>query len=351
MTDQEKALAKQLLGDDYTPPAAEPNSEEGKEGQPANSGAAAAPQSETNPAPANPAPAAPAVEAELSEEAVLAWLKKKNPTIESLSSILPQEDPAEAEAKREANKLSYGLSNGKVSKKEYEQYVTDKSNKEAVVYAEFLASERQDNPEAEEDEIRDAFMEHYGLTADKNSAKYKRGEKALEREAESILRARHAKVYNLDGEYDAFERNNASEAERQAKILSETPRYKADVEAAIESLKSHKIQMADGEDFVYEFPKEYIDVLKGHYFNPEYVASLIEQGLSKEAIAETVTMTAIRENQSQILKDYGEKILLKHQAGARGIGPVQLGTSEEDKTLTEEQKASIAATKRALGLS
>ncbi len=335
--DQLKAL-KKIKGEDYVPPTDETNAGENgadpiDEKKTGDTSVTAEPNT---PAPADqtkPEPQSTVVvpsQDDLDEEKVLAYLKKNNINIASIKELAPKEDPEAIAEKRENEKLSYALGKNLFSKKEYENYISDSKTPDAVVFAEYLKEALDEDPEANEEDIRNEFIDKYGISEETTSRKYKRGVQELALQADKILKARYGKIYDADKTYNQHEQEQMSKREREAFLLSQTPKYKADVDDILSSLKGYKYQLSETEEFPLDFSDENIQSLKTTFLDPAYVEQLVEQKYNKEILTETIFLAALKQNFPKLLRSYAEKVLLEKQAGVKGIVHVHTGTSKED---------------------
>lgn len=334
--EQLKAL-KIIKGEDYVPPADEPNAGDDNSGDekktddksPIVSDATPTKTEDQNNPESQPTVVVAATN-DLDEAKVLEYLKRNNINVSSLKELAPKEDPEVIAEKRENEKLSYALSKNLFSKKEYESFVADSKAPDALVFAEYLSEALAEDPDANEEDVRSEFIEKYGINEDPSSRKYKRGMKEIALMNDKILKAKYGKIYNADTTYSQHEQEQNRKREREAFLLSETPKYKADVEEIVSKLKGYKYQLSDKEEFPLEFSDEYLQSLKAKFLDPGYLEQMVEQKYEKEILTETMFLGALKENFPRLVKSYAEKMLLEKQAGVKGIVHVHTGTPKEE---------------------
>lgn len=339
-TPEQLQALKRMMGEDYVPPADSTDVKDANgDGQTTiDNPPITADGSVTPPATDQPVITAPQ-QFEMDDAKVLEYLKKKNINLQSLDELAPKADPTDVAEKREAAKLSFGIGQSLFSKKEYDSFVTDSNAPENLVFSEYVKEARDEDPDISDEDIRSEFNEKYGLDYDESSRKFKRGVSEIALLANKILSTKYGKIYAADQRFTEHEREVQSQTERNARILADTPRYKADVESIITELKNHKIKINDKDDFPVNFSDEYLQVLRGRFFDPLYVEDLIEKGYSKELLSETIFLGAIKENLPQLMSQYADHKQLIKQAGTRGIVNVHVGTQKEDQsTLNEKQQ-------------
>jgi hypothetical protein len=182
---------------------------------------AAAGQSEEKKDPPTGASEAPASQPELTNEAVLNFLKKNGIEVGSISEITkkPTEEPSQvdkdkaAEAKRSSIR-AFGLQNGKVTTTELDSYARDinthptdlaydifKKQRLAELKAEGVAEDKMPTDEA----LYKDFADYNYLEADEKDPKRVRREKELELYVDNYLKNTYKNIYGLESDYNEHE--------------------------------------------------------------------------------------------------------------------------------------------------
>lgn len=268
------------------------------------------------------APAA-TTEDDIEDEKLLKALSKKaGKEITSLDEFFnpkAEETPEDKEAKlqkRENEKITFGLQNSKITKKEIESFIEDSKNPEGLAYSFFAASQKELDSTLTEDEIQERFDERYSVNEDKESAAYKLGQKEISFIAGNILKQKHANYLSLENEYSAFEKNTQSQAEYRNNIIKQAPQFKKDVEAAAEKVR--RINVAGYE---IELDNGIVDSYKAQMLTPEYSERVIANGWTLADLEESMFNSAFIDNRDEIMSAVLEADRLKHQAGLKGIVP------------------------------
>lgn len=339
-TPEQLAALKRIFGENYVPPTTEAPAA----GDTGNKEPVVVPEGDNKDITVNTSdissPAAtPPAQIEMTDAQVLEYLRKKNLNIKSLDELAPPVDPSIEADKREAQKLSFAINNNIFTKKEYDSFITESKDPDSLVFRDYLHEALTEDPEISEDDVRAEFLEKYGLNSDPNSRRYKRGMKEIQMNADQILKEKYGKIYAADQSFNQHEQIQKQNQERQAKLLSQTPQYKNDVEQLVGNLKNYKVQFPNSEEFVVSLPEEYLGAIKQKFIDPAYVEQLVEKGYSKELLQETIELTAIKENLPSIIRAYHDEQMRAKQAGTRGIVHVHAGTKKEDASmLTDKQK-------------
>lgn len=288
-------------------------------------------------------------ESEISEDQILAYLKKtKGKEIASLDELLnpkkelTAEEKKIAEEKRNDDKIAYGLSNGLFNRNDLESFIIDTKDKAALVYSVYAAKQKEGSDELTDEEIKEEFDSKFGLNEDKTSRNYQAGQLLIDNIAESIIQKKHAKILKLDNEFDSFESKQLSEKEKEAKILSQAPVYKKDIEAIRNEIKKVPITISKDETFEHEVDENVVNEIMNQMLENNYVSNQIVSGYSKETLRQVAENYALIKDLPNLLVKFRDKALLEKQAGLKGVQPEgkQAGRNQVVE-LTENQKKAL----------
>src|SRR6185503_7806816 len=173
--------------------------------------------------------------ADIEDDKLLQALDKRGIKVANIDDLKPKPDPAVTAEKREADKLSYALSKGNVSKKLYDNYVRDTLNPQNLVFEQYAAEQKAADSTLTDDEIRDEFENRFGMNAESGSRQFQRGVKEIGVIADKLLRDKYPTIYNIDAEFDRYETDQQNKQHLQNLIKTKAPVYKRDVEALITS--------------------------------------------------------------------------------------------------------------------
>lgn len=287
----------------------------------------------------------PPVNAELSDEQLLELLKKRNIKVPTAEQEVVK-TPEQISEEREAQKLSYGLTKGLFNKKDYETFVTDSNSKESIVFAQYLQEAKAEDPALTDDEIKEEFVSKYGLDAEPNTRKNKRGQEEINLISEKILKNKHKKIFEADSAFSQYEDQAKEASEYQKNITSKAPAYKQTIEDVFGDLKKITAKFkqddsGDEESYDVDLVAENINSLKEKYLQPIAIENAINAGLSKEVIARAAYNEMLASNFPYIAKEMINQALRKKQAGVKGIIPPmnsKKAIEENDKKLTPQQR-------------
>jgi hypothetical protein len=262
-------------------------------------------------------------EDDIEEEKLLKALSKKaGKEITSLDEFFNpkvEETPEDKEAKlqkRENEKITFGLQNNKITKKEIESFIEDSKNPEGLAYSFFAASQKELDSTLTEDEIQERFDERYSVNEDKDSAAYKLGQKEISFIAGNILKQKHANYLSLENEYSAFEKNTQSQADYRNSIIKQAPQFKKDVESVAEKIKTISVS-----GYEVELDSSIVDGYKNQMLTPEYSEKAIANGWTLDELQSAMLNSAIIDHFDAIVNGVLDADRLKNQAGLKGIVP------------------------------
>jgi len=285
-------------------------------------------------------------EKEIDDIAVLAYLNKQGINATSLEDLKKPvvEDKEKIAERKEAEKLSWGLSNGKFTRKEYETLVTDSTNLEKLAFSDYYTKAKAEDPNLSDEEIQTEFAEIYGINEDVNSRKYKNGQRNLNVVANEILKSKHQKILALDNEFSSFEQQQLTAKEKERKIIAQAPIYKKDVQTAMNKIKKITAKFDDTESYEAQVADELITKVENEFLSPAYAAKMIEKGYTVDQIEEIGITRVLREAFPILTKEVAIQYHNKKVAGTKGVLPLapvklkdgQLALTEDQKKMVEE---------------
>lgn len=254
---------------------------------------------------------------------------------------LTEEEIEAAKDKRENDKVAYALSNGKFTKKQYEKYIADTSNPQALVLAQYTTEQKEIDPELSDDEILSEFNSKFGLDNDTDSRQYKRGVKEIGLLAEIILNQNYKSIIGIDQEFSAHENEQLTTRQINEKVMAQAPVYKQDVEDIYEGLKTITIPFGADKSYTVALPQLLIDALKEKELVTDYAAEQIKGGYTKEDKASTARMALIFNNLPMVIQSIADQINESRIAGAKGIPVLGGQAAAEPKKLTAAQQSAV----------
>jgi len=257
------------------------------------------------------------------------------------SDFKVEDTEAEIEAKkdkRENDKIAYGLTSNKFTKKLYEKFISDTKNAKDLVLNQYTSEQKAIDPELSDDEIISEFNSKFGLDQDEDSRQYKRGIKELGLLSETILKQNYGSILDIDKEFDTYEAAQLTAKELKDKILTQAPIYKQDVESIYEGLKSISIPFGEDKTYNVTIPNALVNALKEVELGTDYAAEQIKNGYDKEGKANTARMGLIINNLPFIIQSIADQINSGRAAGTRGIPPLDGTKASEPKRLTPQQQ-------------
>lgn len=252
------------------------------------------------------------------DDEIIALLKKKGIDVSSLEDLKPKVDPAIESEKRESKKITYALEKGIISKREYDAYISDNSNRQSVVFAEFSKEEKENDPDLTEEEILEKFNETFFLNAEEGSLKYKRGQRLLNKEADAIIKERHGKYFEIDSIFDTFEKESIATTNQAKKIKEQTPIYTKSVEDSISQLSKLTFKLGDS-SFTVSIPEKTLTDVKKSWMNEGQMEKAILSGMSSDEIKGAIEMTILKGSFESIINSVANKKIESKAKGTQGI--------------------------------
>lgn len=287
---------------------------------------------------------------ELSDEQLLKLLEKKGIKAASLADLTPKtdEDPEKVAEAREVAKLTYGLNKGKFTKKQYDSFVSDKTDPKNLYYAKYHAEAKAEDPNLTDEEIEQEFISEHGLDADQKSRKFKNGQEKIGLMADKLLREKYGNIISVDQEYDSYEKQQKDRIAFESKIKSEAPKYRETMTSVIADLKKISTKFGENEEYAVDSIDESLKGIEDLMTEPKFVAQQISNGYTKEDLKEAAWMLYLKDNWPHLAKEVANQHLRKHAAGTKGIPPIGTTTSKDINggNFTDAQKRLIELSKQ-----
>jgi len=282
----------------------------------------------------------PSTTLELTDDLVAEYLKKKTGRDDVSDLLKPVVDEKAEKARRKSESLSWGLQNKLIDADKLESFIKVNANPHQAVYEQQLEEARQEEG-FDEDDFKSEYEEKFGLNEDKESAKYKRGQKLLNALAKNIIESTFPEIVSLESKYSSFEEEKSKEEKINKEVLSKAPTYKAIIEEVKTELKSLDLPIA-GVDWTLKVDaSEAIEGYIEHFSSESEARKQILGGATKEQISTIVKNAIIVENLPSILADAVNKGVIRHKGGLKGIlkDRVSLSNATEVKSGIEKRNA------------
>jgi hypothetical protein len=279
---------------------------------------------------------------EITDDDVLKYLQQKGLSVKSLEDLnkpVTEADLAKQADDRESAKLTYGLNKGLFNRKTHEQFILDKSNKQQLVFAQYYQDAKKEDPELTDDDIQSEFASKYGLDSEPNTRKFKRGQQEIDILSDIILKNKYKNIYNLDNEFDSYEKQTTTQREFEKRLLNEAPVFKKQVDDVFSELKKITTKFSDDESYEIDVLDDSLNALKEKFLEKSFVAQKIAQGYTKEEIKDIAFNALLSQNWPVFAQEIVKQALYKQQKGVKGITPVGPQQKQQgDTNLTEKQE-------------
>lgn len=281
-------------------------------------------------------------EAEIDDDKVLKYLqKKKGIKLTSFDDLKPKPSAQDLEKEkedREADKISWGLKNGKFKKQDLENYFVESKDPKSLIFQSYEAKIKAANPEVTDEEVQNQFKERFSLDLDPESWQYKQGQEELALMSGQLINKKYGSIISLESEYSQHERSQNEKQSVQNRIIANAPAYKRDVEEVFSGISKYKTKIGDFE-IEFEIPEDFIQRSKAYFLQDDTAADQITKGWKKEDINDVAYNSILIENRNFIDQKIGELYHLNKQKGTRGIIPTTNRQTQQEITDEKLKKA------------
>jgi hypothetical protein len=299
---------------------------------------------------------------ELDDAALLALLKNKGISVESLEALKPQPTPEEiqqAQQKRKAEMVAFGLSSGKFNQEQYDNFIRESADKIAVIKVGLTEKIKAANPDLSEDDIAEKVslytLAH--LPAD-DVLRVEREQELIEM-AEGKLQKKYAGIYNLESDYENHQRGINDKAAFEAKVLAATPQLQNDVATVMAGLREFEVPVPDTQNpantvnVKVSFNDADLAEMSNAFLTPEQIERRVRKGYTKEQLESEIKAALYMQHLPRIIskaaKDYHSFQKDKYLAGRKGVLPhLELGLSETPE-ITDDVKLQYEQLKQSAG--
>lgn len=266
------------------------------------------------------------VQASVSEDAVIAFLKEKlGRDINSIDELntpaapLTEEQKLQKEQERRDNITAFALNNKLYNSQDLQQYNTDiNRSAQDIAYELFSDNYKQTvNSAATEEQIREDFEIWAALHADESNPVRKIREAEMQAAKNAYIDTKHAKIITAANDFDAYQ-----------DVMQKGKAYTNAVNEIFGAMGDGKEPYTTSfsfgdESFAFKFSPEAVNSARERIMNEESFKKLgLQQGMDKNTLSQAVQNAMIVQHLPEILKTVAEAYHSKKviQAGAEKIG-------------------------------
>jgi len=275
---------------------------------------------------------------ELSNEDLLKLVSERTgvslSSLEDLNRLKPQptEEQIKAEQeKRNTEMLTYGLSQGKFKKEDYDAYQLALSNKKDLVRSEVSAQLRTAYPELDEVAIEEKVANYLFEHLPEDDALRIAREKEIMTLSDMKIKEKFKNIVDLPKDFDQYNEGINNKANFERKVQATLPVYKADVSTALKSLQKFTVTVPDSKN-----PANNVDVelsysdtdlkeVEEMFLTPDQIIRAVKQGLTIEQIAGEANLVLMQKHLprliSQAAKTYNATQKEGYIQGRKGLNP------------------------------
>lgn len=275
---------------------------------------------------------------EIDDQTLLTAMSKKlGKEIKSFDDFTPKTEPTaeeiqKANEKRDNEKTAWALQSGKVTAKQLKDFADDNSNKTGLLYSDYLATQKELNPNVDEDDVKVDFEKIVSRLG-----------KSFDKATDAILKTKYPEIYNLDNEYNAYEGSLKKAAEEETKIKTDSPVFIAMNNEILDGFTTNGVEIElpakENEQpvkFKFEPPKDAIEKLKNKFGSDAEVRNAVLKGFDKEKQEYVLKAAAIQLSIQDFARQIAEQAVFNRDAIIRGLAPDKRRTASTEITVADE---------------
>jgi len=279
-------------------------------------------------------------EQKIDDAAFIAELKRRTgkEDVSDLFKVVVNEQ--EVKEKRDAEMFKWGVEQGILKKAELEGYAKANADPHKVVFDTLFEQEKKENPELSVDDFKEDFDNRFGRTSEEDSVEFKRGNRVLDALAKNIIESSFKNVVELESKFSSYEQQKNETEKRNTEILSKSSDYNKSIGEVKQELKNIEIPI-NGSDVPYkiEISDDAVEDYISYYLDKDVMKEQIKKGATKEDVKQGIINAIIIENFAKIAEDIGNKAVIRHKMGLKGIKPaIRVAADVVEDEVTQKKK-------------
>ncbi len=290
---------------------------------------------------------------EMTEEQLLAELKRRNITVNSLNDLLPkqtEEEQQAAIAKRKSDMLAFGLQTGKFKAEEYDSFQAAQANKLSVVKDEIAEAIKKAHPELTEQQVAEKVAIYAFENLEEGDVLRVQREKELLEMADSKLKNKFKNIYSLESDFDQYEQGINNKTNLENKVKAALPVYQKDVASILEGLKVLQVPVTDTKNpentvmLDVKFSDTDLKELGEALLTPDNIVRQVKGGYTVEQLQKEAKSALLIQHWDRLIvqaaKDYNSKQKDKYIHGRKGVMPngQELDISDDNLDSTKQEQ-------------
>ena len=246
----------------------------------------------------------------------------------------------EAKEKRDTEMFKWGVEQGHLKKAELEGFIKANADPHKVVFDTLFEQEKKENPELSEVDFKEDFDNRFGRTSEEDSVEFKRGNRVLDALAKNIIESSFKGVVGLESKFSSYEQQKSETEKRNTELLSKSSDYNKSIGEVKQELKNIEIPI-NGSDIPYkiEIADDAVEDYISYYLDKDVMKEQIKRGATKEDVKQGIINTIIIENFAKIAEDIGNKAVIRHKMGLKGIKPaIRVAADVVEDEVTQKKK-------------
>lgn len=292
--------------------------------------------------------AAPVVE--LSDEALIELLNKRSgislSSLEDLNRLKPQptaEEIAAQEADRKSKMHIFGLTSGKFTQEEYDEYQSVLANKKNLVRSEITAQLQTAYPELEADAIEEKVANYLFENLPEGDALRVARDKEIMELSDNKIKSKYKNIVNLASDFEQYEAGITTKANFENKVKATLPVYKADVNTALQSLKTFSVEIPDTKNpannvtVKLEYDDKDLKEVEDLFLTPDQIIRATKQGLTLAQITGEANLVLMQKHLPRLISQAAKKYnatqkegYIQGRKGGINLGGEAIDVSEEN---------------------
>lgn len=257
---------------------------------------------------------------ELSTDQLLELIKKNTgislSSLADLDKLKPQpteEEIAAQKEKRNTEMLTYGLSQGKFKKEEYDAYQTAIANKKDLVRGEISAQLTEANPEMAPEAIQEMVANYFFENMEETHPLRVAREKEITTLSELQIKNKFKNIVNLPTDFEQYEEGLNRQLNNEKKIQATLPVYKADVNRALQSLRTFTVEIPDTKNPAntvsvdLDYDDKDLKEVEDQFLSNDMIIRAVKDGVTLDQLKGEAKMVLVEKHLSRLISQAAKK--------------------------------------------
>ncbi len=257
------------------------------------------------------------VPTELSDEQLLELLNKRaGITLSNLDDLKPkpsQEQIEAQEADRKSKMHIFGLTSGKFTQEQYEEYQSALANKKSLVRSEITTQLKTAYPELDDAAIEEKVANYLFENLPEDDALRVARDKEIMDLSDIKIKSKYKNIVNLANDFEQYEAGITNKANFENKVKATLPVYKSDVNTALQSLKTFSVEIPDTKNpannvtVQLEYDEKDLKEVEDLFLTNDQIIRATKEGLTLEQIKGEANLVLMQKHLPRLISQAAKK--------------------------------------------